>query len=289
MKKKYVVFIFSVFLLIASIFAKEENIIDAAKSGDALRVKSLLQKNPELINTTDGELRATALHWACIYGRKEVVAVILAYKPDVNGEEAHGGTTMHWAAHFDDAEVIGWLLDHGADIDHINRYERTPFLVAARRGCTEVIDILFKRGANIDAKLRDGSTALHIAAKNGHVDAVELLLSIGIDKNSNNNQGETYKDVLFSRPKIISVDPNLYESYAGIYKRDNGVLIDIRKEGNHLYQYAYGIDELQPISKTHFIKHAELGYFTFLKDEKGQVNKLLYQIGNTKYNANKKK
>jgi len=287
MKKPRIVFIVCLFLLTASIFAKEENIIDAAKSGDALSVKSLLQKNPELINTTDGGLKATALHWACIYGRKEVAAVILTYNPDVNLEEAHAGTSMHWAAHFDDAEVIGWLLDHGADIDHVNNYGRTPFLVAARRGCTEVIDILFKRGAKIETKLRDGSTALHIAAKNGHINAVELLLSIGVDKDSKNNQGETYKDVLFSRPKIISVDPNLFNSYAGIYERENGSLLDIRKENNRLYYFAYGIDELQPISKTHFIRHAELGYFTFIKDEDGDVKEVIYKIGSTESRAKK--
>ncbi len=287
MKKTCVVLLTGILILPLTHFALGQDIIDAAKSGDALKVKSLLQKNPELINTTDGGLRATALHWACIYGRKEVAAVILDYNPDVNREELHAGTTMHWAAHFDDAEVIGWLLDHEADIDHVNNYGRTPFLVAARRGCTEVIDILFKKGAKIETKLRNGSTALHIAAKNGHIDAVKLLLSIGVDKNSKNNQGETYEDVLFTRPKIISVDPNLFNSYAGIYERENGSLLDIRKENNRLYQYAFGVDELQPISKTHFIRHAELGYFTFIQDEDGDVKELIYNIGNTESRAKK--
>ncbi len=287
MKKTCVVLLTGILILPLTHFALGQDIIDAAKSGDALRVKSLLLKNPGLINATDGGLGATALHWACIYGRKDVTSVILSYNPDVNREELHAGTTMHWAAHFDDGEVIGWLLDHEADIDHVNNYGRTPFLVAARRGCTEVIDILFKRGAKIETKLRDGSTALHIAAKNGHIDAVELLLSIGVDKNSKDNQGETYKDVLFSRPKIISVEPELYDSYAGIYERENGALLDIRKENNHLYYYAYGKDELLPISKTYFIRHAELGYFTFIKDEEGDVKEVIFKIGNTESRAKK--
>jgi hypothetical protein len=92
-------------------FAGESEIIEAAKSGNAERVKVLLKADPSLVQTVDSEIGATALHWALIYGKKEVVKVILAYDPDVNKTEAHEGTPMHWAAHFDDAENIRWLLD----------------------------------------------------------------------------------------------------------------------------------------------------------------------------------
>ena len=111
MKKTCSVLMMSLLFLSITAICAEEDIIGAAKSGNALQVKSLLEVNPELIKTADSGIGATALHWACIYGRKDAVAVILAYNPDVNTEEAHGGTTMHWAAHFNDAEVIGWLLD----------------------------------------------------------------------------------------------------------------------------------------------------------------------------------
>ncbi len=79
MNKKLVILTASLFLLLAFISAQEKNIIDAAKSGETSKVKSLLQKNPKLINTVDGGLGATALHWACIYGRKEVTAAPLRY------------------------------------------------------------------------------------------------------------------------------------------------------------------------------------------------------------------
>lgn len=289
MKKICFVALSSLMVLSLTQLYPAQDIIAAAKSGDAARVKSLLESNPELIKTTDGGLRATALHWACIYGRKEAAAVLLRYNPDVNTEEAHAGTPMHWAAHFDDAEVIGWLLDRGAEIDHVNIYGRTPLLVAARRNCTNVIDVLLERGAKIDATLQDGSTALHIAAKNGHIEAVDLLRRRGADSEAKNDRGETYKDVLFVRPKIIEVDPKLFDGYAGDYERENGALLNIRRENDRLFYYAYGKDELLPITETHFIRHAELGYFTFLKDKNGQVNGVLYKIGNSEYKAEKVK
>jgi len=285
MKKTCSLLMMSLLFLPLTVFCAEEDIIEAAKAGDALKIKALLEANPELLMQTDLGIGATALHWACIYGRKDAAAVILAHKPDVNTEEAHGGTTMHWAAHYNDAEVIGWLLDHGADIDHVNSYGRTPLMVAARRNCTDVIERLLERGAKIDTALSDGNTALFIAAKNGHAKTVKLLLSRGADKNARNDQGQTYEDVLFTRPNISEVDPKLYDLYAGLYERENGGILDIRKENNRLFYYAFGKDELQPISEIDFIMASELGYFTFIKDATGHVNEVIYKIGNSEYKA----
>jgi len=269
-------------------FAFEEDIIEAAKFGGADRVKSLLDKNPELVKKTDDGLQATALHWAAMYGRKDVVAVILAHNPDVNVEEAHRGTTMHWAAHFDDSEVIAWLLDRGAKIDHKNRYGRTPLLVAARRGCRDVAEILIERGADITATVQNGSTALHITARNGHKDVIELLLAKGADGSIKNDRGQTYKDILFSRPDTIQIDPKIYDSYAGLYEREDGRTLDIRRENNSLYYFAYGKDELLPITESHFITSAEVKYFSFVRNEKGEVTEVIYKAGNLEYRATKK-
>ena len=267
--------------------ASEHDIINAAKAGDAVRVKSLLETNPELVKMTDDGIKATALHWAVMYGKKDVVRVILTYNPDVNMEEAHAGTTMHWAAHYDDSEVIGWLLDRGAEIDHKNHYERTPLLVAARRGCKDVVEFLIERGADISATIKDGSTALHIAAANGHTNVVESLLAKGADASIKKDRNETYKDVLFTRPETTTINTDLLDDYAGLYERQGGQTMDIRKENHRLYYYAYGKDELLPISDSYFIRHAELGYFRFLRNEESKVTELIYKIGGRQYRAKK--
>ena len=53
-------------------FAGESDIIEAARSGNAEKVKILLKADPQLIRTVDSGIGATALHWALIYGKKEV-------------------------------------------------------------------------------------------------------------------------------------------------------------------------------------------------------------------------
>ena len=195
---------------------------------------------------------------------------------------------MHWAAHYDDGEHIEWLLDRGAEIDHVNRYGRTPLLVAARRGCTQVAETLLKRGANIQATLRDGSTALHIAARNGHTRMIELLIDKGLEPQIKNADGNTYSELLFKRPKSIEVDTADYGPIAGIYEYPRDIDIDLRLENGRLFYYAYGKDELIPIAKDRFITSAEVKYFTFIKDDSGEVTELIYPVGSRETRTKKK-
>ena len=287
MKKTMFVLLLSGLFFSGMAFAKESAIIEAAKSGNAERVKALLKADPGLINAVDSGIGATALHWALIYGKKEVIKTILAYDPDVNKTEAHGGTTMHWAAHYDDAENIGWLLNRGAKIDHVNQYGRTPLLVAARRGCIGVARFLLERGARIDARVNDSSTALHIAARNGHKDIIDLFIAKGLDPAIKNDDGQTYKDVLFVRPDIVQIEPSLCSRYAGLYAPPAGPKLEIHCENNRLYYYAYGKDEPQPISETRFITSAEVKYFEFVRDDDGNVTGVVYSGGGRKVRLKK--
>ena len=287
MKKSMIVFLLSGLFFSGMTFARENDLIEAAKSGDAEKVKVLLKNDPGLVNTIDSGIGATALHWALIYGKKEVIKALLVYDPDVNRTEAHGGTTMHWAAHFDDAENIRWLLERGAKIDHVNQYGRTPLLVAARRGCIEVARFLLERGADIDARVNDGSTALHIAARNGHKEIIDLFIAKGLDPAIKNDDGQTYEDVLFVRPEIVEINPSLYSQYAGLYAPPAGPRLKIHLENNRLYYYAYGKDELCPISETRFITSAEVKYFDFVRDDKGNVMEVVYSSGGRKVRSKK--
>ena len=287
MKRTIIILLLSGLFFSQSDITAESDIIEAAKSGNAEKIKLLLKANPELINTVDDGIGATALHWSLIYGKKEVIKAILAYNPDVNKTEAHGGSTMHWAAHYDNAENISWLLDRGAKIDHVNRYGRTPLLVAARRGCRNVVKILLERGADINAVVQDGSTALHIAARNGHNKIIDLFIAEGLDPDLKNADDQTYRDVLFTRPEIVKIDPSLYPQYAGIYAPPSGPPLEIHLEDNRLFYYAFGKDELHPISETRFITSAEVKYFDFVKDDQGNTTEVIFSLGRTEVRSKK--
>jgi ankyrin repeat protein len=138
---------------------------------------------------------------------------------------------------------------------------------------------LIERGADIRATVNDGSTALHIAARNGHREVVDFLVTTGVPETAKNDKGETYLDILFTRPKCVVLDPKIYEAYAGKYRSGTRFTLDIRKEGDHLYYYAYGKDELLPLSETEFITSAEVKYFTFVKGEDGEADTVIYRSG----------
>ena len=258
-------------------YGAEEEVIQAAKAGDAARIEELLAKNPELVRAKGPGLGATALHWAAIYGRKEAVAVLLRHGADVQAVESHNGTVMHWAAHHDDAEVIQWLLNKGANIDHANQMGRTPLHVAARRGCLNVVKALIESDADIQATIKNGGTALHIAARNGHKDVVEQLIAAGVSTAATNKQGKTYLDLMYKRPETITVDPQLLADYAGLYKVEPNLILRFGIESGRLYHFGYGKDELLPLSENKFITAGELKFFTFLKDENGKVTQVKYK------------
>jgi hypothetical protein len=276
MIKKYMVMAGLLLMAILS-FASEEEIIQAAKAGDAARIEALLAKNPALVDAKGSGLGATPLHWAAIYGRKEAVAVLLRHGADPNVTEGHNGTVMHWAAHHDDAEVIRWLLDKGTDIDHANQMGRTPLHVAARRGCRDVVKILIARGADIQATIKNGGTALHVAARNGHQDVIEQLIAAGVSKTVKNRQGKTYLELMYHRPETTAVDPQLFEAYAGVYKAEPNLILRFMIEDNRLYHFGFGKDELLPLSENKFITAGELKFFTFLKDESGAFTQVKYK------------
>lgn len=129
-------------------FAKE--ILKAAKSGDAGRVKELIETDPSLISVRDSD-GSTPLHCACWKGHEAVVAVLLKAGADVNAENAneHWGTTpLHAAAHANQKKIAERLIAHGADINAKNLNNRTPLDETSFHNASAVAQLLRAAGAS---------------------------------------------------------------------------------------------------------------------------------------------
>ena len=105
-----------------------KEIIKAAKSGDAAKIKALLATNATLIDARDKD-GSTPLHCATWKGHEAVVALLLQAGADVNAQNRneHWGTTpLHAAAHANQAAIASLLIEHGASLNVKDLSGQTP-------------------------------------------------------------------------------------------------------------------------------------------------------------------
>jgi len=63
----------------------------AAATGDLAKVQALLKSNPNLVYSKN-KSGSTALHWAALYGHKDVAEFLLISKANVNAANDTGST-----------------------------------------------------------------------------------------------------------------------------------------------------------------------------------------------------
>ncbi|KAL9409630.1 hypothetical protein AB3S75_047946 [Citrus x aurantiifolia] len=125
--------------------ASGERLVSAARDGDFVEAKMLLDCNPCLAKySTFGGLNSP-LHFAAAKGHNEIVAL---------------------------------LLENGADVNSRNYCGQTALMQACRYGHWEVVQTLLLFRCNVTrADYLSGRTALHFAAVNGHVRCIRLVVA----------------------------------------------------------------------------------------------------------------
>lgn len=71
----------------------------------------------------------TALIVACIYGRRDIVALLCESGADINHGDIEGWTPLHYAAYYGQPQIAEILLKHGAVINTKTRKGHTPLKV----------------------------------------------------------------------------------------------------------------------------------------------------------------
>ncbi|KAG9159686.1 hypothetical protein Leryth_017397 [Lithospermum erythrorhizon] len=125
--------------------ASGERLVSAARDGDFVEAKMLLDCNPYLAKySTFGGLNSP-LHFAAAKGHNEIVAL---------------------------------LLENGADVNSRNYCGQTSLMQACRYGHWEVVQTLLLFKCNVTrADYLSGRTALHFAVVNGHARCIRLLVA----------------------------------------------------------------------------------------------------------------
>ncbi|KAM0047351.1 putative transcription factor C2H2 family [Helianthus debilis subsp. tardiflorus] len=158
--------------------ASGERLVSAARDGDFVEAKMLLDCNPCLAKySTFGGLNSP-LHFAAAKGHNDIVALLLDNGADVNSRNYCGQTALMQACRYGHWEVVQTLLLFRCNVmraDYLSG--RTALHFAAVNGPKSKFD----HGALVKFvnKAADGGiTALHMAALNGYADCVQLLLDL---------------------------------------------------------------------------------------------------------------
>ena len=195
-----------------------DDILTAARAGDAVRVGALLDDDPYLVNATaeNGDsVLVTALYrghmdvvnlvrtrgvdlniWeAAAVGDTERVVALLDADPELVRAYSHDGwTPLHLAAYLGYPSTVDALIARGADVTARSRndFDNEPLhTVMAGAQVRTVAETLIARGATVNARQHGGYTALHEAAGNGNLDLTELLLTHGADVNALTDDGKS--------------------------------------------------------------------------------------------------
>ncbi|CAN0902724.1 E3 ubiquitin-protein ligase XBAT33 [Linum grandiflorum] len=184
--------------------ASGERLVSAARDGDLVEAKMLLDCNPCLAKySTFGGLNSP-LHFAAAKGHNEIVALLLENGADVNSRNYCGQTALMQACRYGHWEVVQTLLLFRCNVTRADYLSgRTALHFAAVNGharCLRLVVSDFVPSAPFDLaengegessslktsqlskfvnKAADGGiTALHMAALNGYFDCVQLLLDL---------------------------------------------------------------------------------------------------------------
>lgn len=190
MKKRLILIIILLAVFTTSpIFASD--IVNAAKSGNLEKVKTLLKQDPTLINTSDTWLY-TPLHWALGKKHDDVALFLISKGADVNAKAKNGSTPLHMAARWGRLKLAQMLIQKGSDVNALNEFGNTPLHFACDYGYLDIVELLIRNKAKVNLQEKDdGSAPLHLAARQGHKEVVEFLLKNGADKNLKDNKGFT--------------------------------------------------------------------------------------------------
>jgi len=77
--------------------------------------------------------------------------------------------------------------------------------------------------------------------------------------------------------KAVAVDPKIYDNYAGRYELERGLVLSVRREGEHLMVQVKGqaAAEIFPASETEYFSRRIDVQIKFVKNEQGQVTSLI--------------
>jgi len=169
-------------------YAGEEGVV--AEEEKVRLVKEMILSDINL-NETDNRPDSeefTALIWAVIYNKKDIVAELINHgaDTDLSAASPNNFTALMLASVQGNLDIVNTLIKLGADIDLKNPHTGyTALMWAVEGNHPHIVDTLIKLGTNINAKNQQNDTALTMASKKGHSQVTAILKMATSNKDGN--------------------------------------------------------------------------------------------------------
>jgi len=225
-------------MLISAAAAVAGPIHDAARKGDANKIKALLQQDPKLVGDKDKN-GDTPLHVAALHGQVSAVQALLDAGADVNAKNNYGPFTPDdlWnkvLATNNHQDPVGVLTVHGNDTRYMQNGYTPLHLAIFSIKHKQILELLISKGADVNAQPASGATPLFFAVLRDQKDDVQFLLDHGANVNLPDAYGDTCLDMAL-RLKYESVLPTLV---------DKGADLNAVDQSQHRpLSYALGMDD----------------------------------------------
>jgi ankyrin repeat protein len=138
------------------------------------KVARLLLSVPATRLNHENPVGETALMFACLKGRDDLAALLIAKGAQVNKT---GWTPLHYAATGAHLPVLKRLLDASAYIDAESPNGTTPLMMAARYGSAQTVKLLLEEGADPTVVNQNRLNALEFAHSASQKESAELIES----------------------------------------------------------------------------------------------------------------
>jgi len=167
------------------------NFHNACATGNLRVVKTYVAEERFDMNIVDGDGK-NGFNLACLYGKLNVVQLLVQQGIDVNVGDNHGSTGFHWACRCGKLNVVQFLVQQaGIDMNLVDTNGRTGFHFACLNGKLNVVKFLLQRGFDWNLGGNSGRTGFHLACFNEKLNVVEFLVEHGFDMNVADNAGNT--------------------------------------------------------------------------------------------------
>ena len=154
-----------------------KELLEASKSGDAARVRELLDAGAPPDASDDTGL--TPLMVSASVGGVAIVKALLDAGADANKKSDAGWTALMLAADVGDEAIARTLLDSGADVNASGDAGFTALVLAVLRNKPGVVRMFVNAGADVNAGSGIGGTPLRFAKMKGYREVAQLLEAAG--------------------------------------------------------------------------------------------------------------